>query len=275
MMMNVLVELCSAGHRTGQAHWNFGADPITKHTGNQRRHSPDMLRFIACLVCACALASGARAESGYDATYALTLGPITVGEMQRKYRIDEAGNYRFESEIRATGLAAFMRSDELREVSSGTFRDGHFLPEHYTYERRNKRKPRSIATTFDRSAGTSETLYNGEILTNSHEEPVLDKLVYQAQIMHDLELGKTALHYRITDRGRDKVYTPVIAETETVDTDAGSYAAVKVVRANTDDKKRTIFWCARELGYLPVKVAHREKNGNETIVTLKALTRYP
>jgi len=234
-----------------------------------------MLRFIACLVCACALATGSRAESGYDATYALTLGPISVGEMQRKYRIDESGNYRFESEIRATGLAAFMRADELREVSSGTFRDDRFLPEHYTYERKNKRKPRSIATTFDPGAGTSETVYNGKTLANSHEKNILDKLIYQAQIMHDLVLGKTTLQYRVTDRGNDKVYAPIIAGTETVDTDAGSYEAVKVVRANQDDKKRTIFWCARELDFLPVKVAHREKNGNETIVTLKTLTRYP
>lgn len=234
-----------------------------------------MLRIIACLVCVCALATGARAESGYDATYALTLGPISVGEMQRKYRIDANGNYRFESEIRATGLAAFMRSDELREISSGTFRDDRFAPEHYTYERRNKRKPRSIATTFDRDAGTSQTIYNGKTLTSSHEKQILDKLVYQAQIMHDLVLGKTTLQYRVTDRGNDKVYAPIIAGTETVDTDAGSYEVVKVVREYTDDKKRTIFWCARELGYLPVKVAHREKNGNETIVTLKALTRYP
>lgn len=234
-----------------------------------------MLRFIVCLLCACTLATGSRAESGYDATYALTLGPISVGEMQRTYRIDENGNYRFESEIHATGLAAFMRSDELREVSSGTFRDDRFQPERYTYERKNKRKPRSIATTFDRSTGTSKTIYNGETLTSSHGKQILDKLVYQAQIMHDLVRGKTALHYRITDRGHDKVYAPVIAGTETIDTDAGSYEAVKVVRENTDDKKRTIFWCARELGYLPVQVAHREKNGNETIVTLKALTRYP
>jgi hypothetical protein len=234
-----------------------------------------MLRFIACLVCACTLATGSRAESGYDAIYALTLGPVGVGEMQRTYRIDENGNYRFESEIRATGLAAFMRSDELREVSSGVFRDGRFLPEHYTYERKNKRKPHSIETTFNHNEGTSQTIYNGEILTGAHEEQILDKLVYQAQIMHDLVLGKTALHYRITDRGHDNVYAPVIAGTETVDTDAGSYEAVKVVRANTDDKKRTIFWCARDLDYLPVKVAHRERNGNETIVTLKALTRYP
>lgn len=231
-----------------------------------------MLRFLACLVCAFTLSTGSRAESGYDATYTLTLGPVRVGEMQRTYRIDETGNYVFESEIRATGLAAFMRSDELREVSSGTFRDGHFLPEHYSYERKNKRKPRSVETTFNHGDGTSETIYNGKTLTNSHERQVLDKLVYQAQIMHDLVLGKTTLEYHVTDRGRDKTYVPVVAGKETVETATGSYETVKVVRENADNKKRTIFWCARELGYLPVKVAHREKNGNETIVKLKTLS---
>lgn len=217
------------------------------------------------------MVTASRAESGYDASYALTLGPIKVGEMQRTYRIDAGGNYRFESEIRATGLASFMRSDELLEVSSGTFRDDYFMPQQYTYERKNKRKPRSINTTFDYSSDTIETVYNGDPLMTSLEGRVLDKLVYQAQIMHDLALGKTSLRYLVTDRGRGKVYAPVIAGTETVETDAGSYQTVKVVRENADNKKRTIFWCAEELGYLPVKVAHREKNGNETIVILKTL----
>ena len=234
-----------------------------------------MLRFFACLVCAFALATTSRAESGYDATYALTLGPISVGEMQRTYRIDDRGNYRFESEIRATGLASFMRSDELREVSTGKFRNDYFLPESYTYERKNKRKPRSISVAFDHDTGKVETIYNGAPKTSTHEGRIFDKLVYQAQIMHDLALGKTDLHYRVTDRGQDKVYEPVTAGLETIDTDAGSYETVKVVRANADNKKRTIFWCAAELGFLPVKVAHREKNGNETIVTLKSLTQHP
>ncbi len=217
------------------------------------------------------MVTASRAESGYDATYALSLGPIKVGEMQRAYRIDATGKYRFESEIHATGLASFMRSDELVEVSSGTFRDDYFVPAQYTYERKNKRKPRSIATTFDYSSDTIETVYNGAPLTSSLEGQGLDKLVYQAQIMHDLALGKTSLRYHVTDRGREKVYEPVIAGNETVETDAGTYQTVKVVRENTDNKKRTIFWCAEELGYLPVKVAHREKNGNETIVVLKTL----
>jgi hypothetical protein len=234
-----------------------------------------MLRFLAFLVCACALGTAPGAESGYDATYTLTLGPVKVGEMQRTYRIDTSGNYRFESEIRATGLASFMRSDELREVSTGTFRDDYFQPERYTYERKNKRKSRSISTTFNRGTGKVETVYNGNPLTSALEGRILDKLVYQAQIMHDLALGKTDLHYRVTDRGQDKVYEPVTAGTETIDTDAGSYETVKVVRENTDNKKRTIFWCAAELGYLPVKVAHREKNGNETIVLLKILQPHP
>ncbi len=230
-----------------------------------------MLRFLAFFICACSMVTASRAESSYDATYALTLGPIKVGEMQRTYRIDATGNYRFESEIRATGLASFMRSDELFEVSSGTFRDDYFIPDRYTYERKNKRKPRSITTTFDYASNTIETVYNGDPLTSSLEGQVLDKLVYQAQIMHDLSLGKTSLRYRVTDRGAEKVYAPVIAGNEKVETDTGSYQTVKVVRENTDNKKRTIFWCAEELDYLPVKVAHREKNGNETIVVLQTL----
>lgn len=233
---------------------------------------PKMRRLIGLAIPLLLTATGLRADIGYDASYTLTLGPLTVGEMQRRYRVDNAGAYRFESHIRSTGLASFLRSDELHEVSSGVLRNGAFSPDRYSYERKNKRKPRSVLTVFNRDAGTIETLYNGESRTSNLEPGTLDKLVYQAQIMLDLAAGKTTLHYPVTDRGRGKAYSPVIAGEERIETKSGQYDTIKLVRERKKDKKRTIFWCAPALGFLPVKVAHREKNGNETIVTLETIT---
>jgi len=226
-----------------------------------------LVLLLAALVPMAVFATG----PGYEATYTLTLGPLAVGKMQRSFELSADGQYRFKSKIHATGLASFMRSDELLETSSGRFESGHFYPEAYTYERKNKRKPRSVATTFDRANAVIETLYNGEQRRSEMQDNVLDKLVYQAAMMHDLAAGKTELRYAITDRGRDKVYVPVVAGEEVIKTPAGDYMTIKVIRDRKNDKRRTTFWCAPDLGYLPVQVAHREKNGNETIVTLTAV----
>ena len=121
---------------------------------------------------------------------------------------------------------------------------------------------------FDRDNANIETIVNGEILWAPLREDLLDKLVYQAALMHDLGVGKTELIYRIADRGREKLYQPVFADEEVIKTKAGRFNTIKIVRQRANDKRRTIFWCAPELGYLPVRIAVRDKKGKETTANL-------
>lgn len=230
------------------------------------------MKYALSLVALFFFFPSARAiDAGYSATYELAVGPLTVGKMERRFEIDTDGRYHFISNIEATGLASFFSKDKLRESSLGNFRDGEFYPDEYRYQRDNKRKPRSVFTTFDRGNATIETVYNDKPMSSPLKAKMLDKLVYQAALMEDLAAGKTQLNYLVTDRGKEKTYAPIAGANESIDTPAGTYNTVKVVRERPDSQKRSIFWCAPTLDYLPVRVAHREKNGNETIVTL---TRY-
>jgi hypothetical protein len=219
------------------------------------------------------ICTAAALESGYEASYELKVGSLTVGKMERTFKRGPRGYYEFNSFIRATGLASFLSSDELFEASSGRYQAGNYLPENYIYERKRKRKPRSINTHFDRIDNTIETIYNGTQISMPLKENILDNLVYQAALMEDLASGKTALSYTIADRREEKIYTAEIRESAQIETDIGDFETVMVVREEPGSKKRTIFWCAPDLNYLPVRIAHREKDGKETIVTLTEYRR--
>jgi len=227
-----------------------------------------MYRYIAFTALLFTAELAAAVETGYAATYALTAGPVTVGKMERSFSRDSNGEYRFTSNIRATGLVSIFNHDELNEKSSGTYRSGVFFPENYTYERANKSKPRTVLTRFDREKGMVETSYNGEQRTTPLKDGMLDTLVYQAALMDDLAAGKTILSYLVVDRGREKTYDAIVGDHVRVETRAGDFDTVEVVRERPDDQRRTIFWCAPALDYVPVRVAHRDKKGKETIVTL-------
>ncbi len=230
-------------------------------------------RYALVIGCALLLSSGAPAEDGYRATYRLIVGPLTVGKMERSFEVKPDGNYHFVSKLKATGLASIIHQDELLETSSGTFQSGAYYPAHYTWLRKNRKKPRAISMHFDRENANIKTVVNGKTISSPLNENLLDKLVYQAALMHDLRLGKTDLDYRIADRGKEKRYRPIFAEQERTKTDIGEFNTIKVVRQRVKDKRRTTFWCAAKLAYLPVRVSYREKDGKETIALLTEYQR--
>lgn len=232
-----------------------------------------MARYIIALLFWLLFCRATAAQKAYVATYKLVVGPLTVGKMVRSFDIQPDGAYRFESSLRSTGLASLVRKDELLETSTGIFWHGKFYPSTYTHVRKNKKKPLNVHMRFDRQNAQVDTVVNGAHSSSPLLEDMLDKLVYQAAIMHDLGIGKTELNYRITDRGKEKSYDPVFGEKTVVKTKLGRFNALEVIRQRTSDKRRTIFWCAPDLGYLPIKVSYREKDGTETIALLTSYRR--
>ena len=227
-----------------------------------------MARHLITLLCSLLFFHTGMAQESYVATYKLLVGPVTVGEMVRSFRMQPDRTYRFESKLYSTGLASLIRKDELFETSSGIFQQAKFHPRIYTHVRKNKKKPLNLRMDFDRDNAHVDTISNGVKSSSPLDEDMLDKLIYQAAVMHDLSIGKTELRYRIIDRGKEKSYQPILGEETVIRTKLGRFTAREIIRRRTGDKRRTIFWCAPELGYLPIKVSYREKNGTETIALL-------
>jgi hypothetical protein len=102
---------------------------------------------------------------------------------------------------------------------------------------------------------------------------MLDKLIYQAALMHDLESGKTRFRYLIADRGKEKTYEPVIEENVSIETELGTFETVKLTWQGRGGSKTTTFWCAAEFGYLPVRVVHRDEDGSRTTASIVTYQR--
>lgn len=205
----------------------------------------------------------------YEAEYDLTRGMLRVGKMVRRLDVDAAGAYVFESRMETKGLAALFSGTRVIETSRGRIAAARFVPERYEYDRGDAK--RDYRLQFDYDNGTVHRADARSDWSTAMPGPLFDKLVYQAQLMLDLPAGPATIQYAIADKSRLKTYEIRNLGNERVETEAGKFDAVLLERASAGSKRRTRVWCAAELGWLPVKVEHRDKKGNTTTALLRSL----
>jgi len=211
----------------------------------------------------------------FEATYSLHTKGFEVGRMIRELDAGENGTWVFRSQTSATGIVGFFRREEVRERSRWLREDGRVYPLRYHYERSGGKNDRTVSVRFDWSKSQVLNTYNDRSWRMEVPPGTLDKLLYQLVMMRDLARQSEALVYDIADGGKMKTYRFEVLREEAVETHLGSFDTLVIERASSDSKKRTTIWCARGLHYLPVKVSHTDKRGNETLVLLEQVEGLP
>lgn len=185
---------------------------------------------------------------------------IGSGETVVSIKPGEKNRYVYKSVTKASALMG-MVNVEINEKSVWEYIDGKIRPLTYSYKRSNSKK-RDAELTFD---------WKNKIVTNdidskpwkmSIKPDTLDKLVYQLAMMNDLHQGKKGeLNYSIADGGKLKDFKILIIGEETIETELGKFTTTKVVR--TRGTRTTTMWCAKKLGYLPVRITQKKEGGGE------------
>jgi uncharacterized protein DUF3108 len=208
----------------------------------------------------------------FTAWYTLHTRGLTIGTMERRLEIGSDGQYRYRSESRATGLMALFRDDRILEESRWMLENQQIRPLEYSYSYRGSKKSRTIKMVFDWQRGTI-TDQDGDNTRHIPLVPgVLDKLVYQLRIMGDLQRGAQQLEYRIADKGTIKTYRFAISGEEDLSTPLGRLRTIKIERRKADSKRRTTFWCAPILTYLPVRAEYMEGDGSVISAMIEKIT---
>lgn len=230
------------------------------------------MRILSCTVIAALLAAcplPALAISSFEAEYDISRGVVTVGLMSRRLTIDDDRRYLYESHMAPSGIAALFTRDAVIETSSGRLEGARFVPEHYSYDKGRAKK--NFTLSFDYRSNTVHLGGQPRSWSASMPAQVLDKLVYQVQLMLDLPADPTTLEYAIADKGKLKSYRITNHGRETTHTGVGELTTVKLQRDDTDSVRRTTVWCAEELDWMPVKVEYRDKDGSVTVAVLASL----
>ena len=203
----------------------------------------------------------------FEATFALEAKGATIARTRWSLSPGAGGGYVYESRTEPVGVFALIRDDTIVERSEWDYAGEWLQPLAYHYKRTG-RKAREVGIAFD----WEERIARHDSPAGAWEMEVppgvmvMDKLAYLLALMRDLGRGERGIEYTIADGGKLKRYTLTGIGEERIETALGALDTVVVRRERGNAKRETTLWCASALGFLPVKIVHRERDG--TVLSL-------
>ncbi|HIQ14105.1 MAG TPA: DUF3108 domain-containing protein [Leucothrix sp.] len=202
----------------------------------------------------------------FQADYTVKKGSMKLGNLQTTLKY--SGNkYSYHKKTKATGLAALLTGIKITENTDGTFAGHQLTPQNYLFNqsRHGKSKIDKAAFRGDKVAGA----YKGKPYHFTIKKGTQDRASLEIMLAQNLSQNKAQLNYQIVGRGEQQEYKFQKLGHEKLKTPAGTFNTIKVKVIRKDGKRNTTFWMAKELGYMPVKVVHREKKDLITSIIKK------
>ena len=234
-------------------------------------------RPFTALSLLCAVASPLAAPAGelperFEATFALEAAGTTIARTQWSLAPGANGTYVSTSRTEPAGMFSLIRKEVRVERSEWIYEGDWLQPLAYRYERTG-RKTRELDIEFDWEANVARH----DSPSASWRLPVppgtLDKFNYILAMMRDLSRGKRSLEYTVVDGGRRlKHYVLAGIGEERIETALGTFDTTVIRRERESGKRQTTLWCAGELGFLPVKIVHVERDGRSMTVRIESLS---
>ena len=208
----------------------------------------------------------------FEAAFTLKAGGTTIARIRWSLSPGVNGRYISTSHTEPAGMFALFSRDARIERSEWTVAGDWLQPLAYHYERTGK-KARSIDITFDWDENVARHDSKGAAWRLPVPPGTLDKFSYLFALMRDLMRGERRFEYTVADGGRHlKHYVLAGIGEERIETALGTFDTTVVRRERANSKRETTLWCARALGFLPVKIVHLERDGSVLTARIDSLS---
>lgn len=213
----------------------------------------------------------------------------TLGEAELALTREGAG-YRYVSHTRPIPIIALFYGEDVMEMSRGQIVGGAVRPDRYDYELKG-RNGHSDYLVFQHDKGEVEQNFKGKTVRQHVPPETLDRLSMQLAIMRELATGDREMQFLVADRRRLYAYRFEVTGNERISTPFGEFDTVKVeltgqqrIKDSTvpdvedldipdEDDRRTIFWCAPALDYIPIRVEYVDRDQGQFRMSIRSLDR--
>jgi hypothetical protein len=204
----------------------------------------------------------------FKATYAIRWNgmPAATGELELERLAD--GRWAYHSRVRARLLARAMIPANQVQRSEFRIVDHRVVPLSFT----SSADP-SQQIAFDWDAGRISGMLEGKPLDLPAQPGLLDPLSAQVALMQELLAGRVPARFVLVDEDRIKDYQYAVESSEEIDSIVGKHRTDIFSSRRPGSRKATYFWCAPDLGYLPLKVERRDGRNVQITMTLTSLER--
>ena len=164
--------------------------------------------------------------------------------------------YEYSKNTQSTGLARLLTKASIDEKSAGKFAGERIIPISYSYNQKTRKKNVIDKARF--AGNKASGMYKGNAYTVQTPANVLDRASLELAVARDLARNLPTLQYNVMERGKVKQYVFKRIGNESLTTPAGTFTTVKLSVQRSDKSRKTTYWMAKELTYLPVKMLHEE-----------------
>jgi hypothetical protein len=228
----------------------------------------------AALLLTCNPAHAAAPEPRpVTASYALN-GQAGSAEIQLEQLADGSWSYRQSVRVKSL-LARLFLPAELTSRSLFTLQNGKVIPRQYTVDDGAGSTSRDQKLDFDWTRGRVTGVSERKPVDLPTQTGLQDSMSVQVALMIELMAGRTPQRFVLVDKGRIKEYIYTSEGSEVLSTAAGEHRTVIYRSRRADSDKSTVFWCAPDLGYMPLKVERRDGKSVDFTLTVKNLTIDP
>ena len=210
-----------------------------------------------------AFAQPSALPNAFNAHYSVARGGLTLGSVHATLKYT-GNNYEYKKYTKATGIARLITGIKVTENTNGQLAGLEVIPKNYLFNQSQRKKSRVDKATF-----------SGKTVTGSYKKVpykltipngAQDRASLELVLARDMAQNKARLQYNVVERGKVKRYNFQKLGVEKIQTPAGTFDATKVKVVRKGKKRETVFWLAKKIDFLPVKIKHTEKG--EVITTL-------
>jgi len=211
----------------------------------------------------------------FVARYDLYRGSIKMGESDYELKKLDNDFYQLEGIASPAGLLTLFPGATASEKSLWKYVGGDIQPVKYQYALKAAMIERKMVNVFDWTKKIATVSYDDRTRKVPIKKGDLDQSLVPIAVMLDLRKGKLEDAYRYVDRRRVKDYSFKKIGREWLQTDLGLFDTVLIETIQNSKKnkpkRRTVFWGAPELDYLPVRITHQSGDDAEVVMTLTRL----
>lgn len=232
-----------------------------------------MIRQLALSLAFVWLALSAVADTVYPeftAHYSVKTNGIKTATAVFTLTRDEQGEYLYQQQSQAVGVASMFTSAKSRQSSRWHYRDKRIEVSEFTSMRKGGDDDDNASLVFNWDTQRVSNIGAGEQWDIAMPEGTLDVLVMQLAMTLDLQRGETVFEYPVAIRGRIKRFQFEPVAEEKIKLAMGSFDAVKLQRMD-DKKDKSWTWSVPELDYFPVRFLKEKKNGLKVDIVLEKL----
>ncbi|GAC1380790.1 MAG: DUF3108 domain-containing protein [Aquirhabdus sp.] len=207
----------------------------------------------------------------FQANYSFNIAGLLNGTATRILTVqDDVWNYSFKANVASLATASEFSHFRIKDTpkNEDSLPRIESLDHSYNFKFLTNRKSNTFKINWDNKV-VDATNQNSDH-TYPAQVGMLDMLDLELQVREDIKHKQLQPSYLLADdKGINKI-SFVNEGAETVKTDAGTYETLRVRLVQENQKRKTYFWLAPKLDYLPVQV--RQDDGNLTY--LLNLTSY-